>query len=231
MALSDEEKEFLRKLTEEPTSVSADLTPSKTSFITSHQKNFVTVSPIILPTPAVSSDMVPSQSSSKRILKLPTTLGIGFDPTAIEPESGFKPIHQGQGGSIPTLAFSVMDGAERPPVNADLYEKDFLLKRQNILNQLLVNQLTHVSFQIFLPLRLYCIKWKKSSLKLCSQPLLIHGTSKTRNPGFGSTDHPPLSTTVYALYPYYLYTGPAEQILSIGGPKNFWNRGFLNDLA
>merc|ERR1719273_1460141 len=36
-----------------------------------------------------------------------------------------------------------MDGAERPPVNADLYEKDFLLKRQNILNQLLVNQLTN----------------------------------------------------------------------------------------
>ena len=145
MALSDEEKEFLRKLTEEPTSVSADLTPSKTSFITSPQMPS-TLSPIILPTPV--PDMLPSQSY-KRILRLPTTLGIGFDPTAIEPEAGFKPIHQGQGGSIPTLAFSVMDGAERPPINADLYEKDFLQKRQNILNQLLVNQLTHVSFQIF----------------------------------------------------------------------------------
>ena len=80
----------------------------------------------------------------KRILKLPTTLGLGFDPTAIEPESGFKPIVEGQGGSIPSLAFSVMDGAERPPIRADLYENDFLQRRQDILDQLVVNQLTHV---------------------------------------------------------------------------------------
>ena len=77
-------------------------------------------------------------------MKLPTTLGLGFDPTAIEPESGFKPIVEGQGGSIPTLAFSVMDGAERPPIRADLYENDFVQRRQDILDQLVVNQLTHV---------------------------------------------------------------------------------------
>ena len=76
--LSDEEKEFLLKLTEEPTSVSADLAPPKTSFITPGIPQVPsTVSPI---TP---NDLVPQ--STKRLLKLPTTLGLGFDPTAIEP--------------------------------------------------------------------------------------------------------------------------------------------------
>lgn len=42
----------------------------------------------------------------------------------IEPESGFKPIVEGQGSSIPTLAFSVLDGAERPPVSADIYQSE-----------------------------------------------------------------------------------------------------------
>ena len=53
---------------------------------------------------------------------LPKTLGLGFDPTALEPESGFKPITEGQGSSIPSLAFSVLDGAERPPVSPGLYQ-------------------------------------------------------------------------------------------------------------
>ena len=39
----------------------------------------------------------------------PSTLGLGFDPSAIQPESGFKPILE-QGGGLPTLAFSVLDG-------------------------------------------------------------------------------------------------------------------------
>ena len=39
-----------------------------------------------------------------------TSLGIGFDPAAISPESGFKPIQQFQGSSIPNLAFSVLGG-------------------------------------------------------------------------------------------------------------------------
>ena len=76
--LSDEEKEFLLKLTEEPTSVSADLAPPKTSFITPGLPQVPsTVSPII------PNDLAPQ--STKRLLKLPTTLGLGFDPTAIEP--------------------------------------------------------------------------------------------------------------------------------------------------
>ena len=59
-------------------------------------------------------------------------------------ESGFKPIVEGQGGSIPTLAFSVNDGAERPPVTADLYHQDFLQRRQDLLDDLVVNQLAQV---------------------------------------------------------------------------------------
>ena len=43
----------------------------------------------------------------------PSTLGLGFDPSAIQPESGFKPILE-QGGGLPTLAFSVLDGVGRP---------------------------------------------------------------------------------------------------------------------
>ena len=160
--LSDEEKEFLLKLTEEPTSVSADLAPPKTSFITPGLPQVPsTVSPII------PKDLAPQ--STKRLLKLPTTLGLGFDPTAIEPgnetcqkiakfrnvslqlwhfffsESGFKPIVEGQGGSIPTLAFSVNDGAERPPVTADLYHQDFLQRRQDLLDDFVVNQLAQVN--------------------------------------------------------------------------------------
>ena len=37
----------------------------------------------------------------------PSTLGLGFDPSGIQPESGFKPILE-QGGGLPTLAFSVL---------------------------------------------------------------------------------------------------------------------------
>ena len=59
-------------------------------------------------------------------------------------ESGFKPIVEGQGGSIPTLAFSVNDGAERPPVTADLYHQDFLQRRQDLLDDFVVNQLAQV---------------------------------------------------------------------------------------
>ena len=62
-----------------------------------------------------------------------TSLGIGFDPAGIEPESGFKPIQQYQGSSIPTLAFSVLDGAERPPVRPTLYEQDLVNRRQEIV--------------------------------------------------------------------------------------------------
>ena len=61
-----------------------------------------------------------------------TSLGIGFDPAAISPESGFKPIQQYQGSSIPNLAFSVLDGADRPPVRPTLYEKDLMKRRQQI---------------------------------------------------------------------------------------------------
>ena len=43
----------------------------------------------------------------------PSTLGLGFDPSAIQPESGFKPILE-QGGGLPTLAFGVLDGVGRP---------------------------------------------------------------------------------------------------------------------
>ena len=60
-------------------------------------------------------------------------------------ESGFKPIVEGQGGSIPTLAFSVNDGAERPPVTADLYHQDFLQRRQDLLDDFVVNQLAQVN--------------------------------------------------------------------------------------
>ena len=62
------------------------------------------------------------QPISKRKLATYASLGLGFDPTAIEPESGFKPIVQGQGSSIPSLAFSVLDGADRPPISTQLYE-------------------------------------------------------------------------------------------------------------
>lgn len=61
----------------------------------------------------------------------PKTLGLGFDPTALEPESGFKPITEGQGSSIPTLAFSVLDGAERPPVSPGLYQSDLVLLQKH----------------------------------------------------------------------------------------------------
>ena len=61
-----------------------------------------------------------------------TSLGIGFDPAGISPESGFKPIQQLQGSSIPNLAFSVLDGADRPPVRPTLYEKDLMKRRQQI---------------------------------------------------------------------------------------------------
>ena len=61
-----------------------------------------------------------------------TSLGIGFDPAAISPESGFKPIQQFQGSSIPNLAFSVLDGADRPPVRPTLYEKDLMKRRQQV---------------------------------------------------------------------------------------------------
>ena len=43
----------------------------------------------------------------------PSTLGLGFDPSGIQPESGFKPILE-QGGGLPTLAFSVLDGVGQP---------------------------------------------------------------------------------------------------------------------
>ena len=43
----------------------------------------------------------------------PSTLGLGFDPSALPPESGFKPIVE-QGGGLPTLAFSVLDGVGQP---------------------------------------------------------------------------------------------------------------------
>ena len=46
-----------------------------------------------------------------------------------------------------------MDGAERPPIRADLYENDFLQRRQDILDQLVVNQLTHV--RLFLKISIY----------------------------------------------------------------------------
>ena len=46
-----------------------------------------------------------------------------------------------------------MDGAERPPIRADLYENDFLQRRQDILDQLVVNQLTHV--RLFLKINIY----------------------------------------------------------------------------
>ena len=59
LALSEEEKEFLRRLTEEPTSVSADLTPQKSSFITSGMSQ----APSAL-TPISKSDLAPQ--SSKR---------------------------------------------------------------------------------------------------------------------------------------------------------------------
>ena len=61
-----------------------------------------------------------------------TSLGIGFDPAAIKAESGFKPIVEGQGSSIPTLAFSVLDGADRPPVRPTLYEQDLMKRRQDV---------------------------------------------------------------------------------------------------
>ena len=47
------------------------------------------------------------QSSS--IEKRKTSYGLGFDPSGIQPESGFKPIVHGNVQSMPTLAFSVLD--------------------------------------------------------------------------------------------------------------------------
>ena len=67
------------------------------------------------------------QPISKRKLST-TSLGLGFDPTGLNPESGFRPIVKGQGSSIPTLAFSVLDGADRPPVSAQLYEQEEILQ-------------------------------------------------------------------------------------------------------
>jgi hypothetical protein len=69
----------------------------------------------------------------KRKYNGPSTLGLGFDPTAINPESGFKPIVDGQGSSMPTLAFSVLDGSDRPPVTSSMYDADYLKKRQQLL--------------------------------------------------------------------------------------------------
>ena len=120
--LTEEEKEILKKLTEEPTSLSADLVPKTNSFATNY-----------VPKPV---DVNQARTTSKeqfRPLTAKTSLGIGFDPAGIEPESGFKPIQQYHGSSIPTLAFSVLDGAERPPVRKSLYEQDLVNRRQEIV--------------------------------------------------------------------------------------------------
>ena len=132
-ALTDDEIMLLKRLTEEPTSVSADLLPLRTS-----------ISPKIA-TPIdldVKEKFVPARKQAAT-----QSLGLGFDPAAIEPESGFKPIVEGQGSSIPTLAFSVLDGVERPPVSPGLYEQDFIRKRQQVLD-LLENRMNGDTYEV-----------------------------------------------------------------------------------
>ena len=122
---TEEEKLFLKRLTEEPTSVSADLLPMPSSFAS----NTMSDADVKLLQPVRSSV---------------STLGLGFDPGAIEPESGFKPIVEGQGSSIPSLAFSVLDGVERPPVSPGLYQQqDFISKRQQVLDLLENRRMDH----------------------------------------------------------------------------------------
>ena len=40
------------------------------------------------------------------------TLGLGFDPSNVQPESGFVPIIHNGGSAVPSLAFSVLDDAD-----------------------------------------------------------------------------------------------------------------------
>lgn len=98
----------------------------------------------------------PIKVEYKTVSRSPATLGLGFDPTAVEPESGFKPIVESQGGSIPTLAFSVMDSASidiDTPVSPSLYEQDYLRRRQDILDQIQIQAykeaMVKTSFSIF----------------------------------------------------------------------------------
>ena len=118
-------------MTEEPTSVSADLLPIRSSL----QPFAGPLNPVIPLAPSSSSsieikDPEPIRTTTKE-KKVPNTfVSLGFDPTALEPESGFKPITEGQGSSIPTLAFSVLDGADRPPVSPGLYQADGRVRDQ-----------------------------------------------------------------------------------------------------
>ena len=129
--LSEEETKLLQKLTEEPTSVSADLLPIRSSL----QPFAGPLNPIIPLAPSSSASIElnnpePIRTTTKE-KKVPNTfVSLGFDPTALEPESGFKPITEGQGSSIPTLAFSVLDGADRPPVSPGLYQADGRVRDQ-----------------------------------------------------------------------------------------------------
>ena len=118
--LSEEETKLLKKLTEEPTSVSADLLPIRSSL---QPFGGQALNPIPLGSGSTSQNTEFRTEQPIKVKSAPNTfVSLGFDPTALEPESGFKPITEGQGSSIPTLAFSVLDGAERPPVSPGLYQ-------------------------------------------------------------------------------------------------------------
>ena len=52
---------------------------------------------------------LPGQSISPLMNKRKSSYGQGFDPSGIQPESGFKPIVVGEVQSMPSLAFSVLD--------------------------------------------------------------------------------------------------------------------------
>ena len=112
--MTKEEREFLKKLTEEPTSVSVDLQPKSNSFL---QQSFAA------PNDSNEDEVRLKKKKPEQVIK--SSLGLGFDPSGVEPESGFKPMVEGQGSSIPTLAFSVLDGAERPPVSPTIYDNSF----------------------------------------------------------------------------------------------------------
>ena len=118
--MSEEETNLLKKLTEEPTSVSADLLPIRSSL---QPFGGQALNPIPLGSGSASQNTEFRTEQPIKVKSAPNTfVSLGFDPTALEPESGFKPITEGQGSSIPTLAFSVLDGAERPPVSPGLYQ-------------------------------------------------------------------------------------------------------------
>ena len=132
---------LLKKLNDGSTSPSADLIPPKTSFTATKISTSGTDSEQMLPKRATTAKKN-SRPKKKKAYKGPSTLGLGFDPTAVEPESGFKPIVSGQGSNMPTLAFSVLDGVDRPPVSPAIYQDDMMRKQQEdfLIEQLMQAQ-------------------------------------------------------------------------------------------